>query len=274
MLNGKLFLVFVAGTFLLNPASNAWAQCGPTWCTPRGSLNFAEKAICDNPTAWRLDARLNQTYQKALRADRAGNAELIRGQQTWNRDIRNACGANDECLEGAYRKRIAALTPPVPSRDTGGDTDIRVQEVKGPAGDVVAGSLSFSIGDAAQGVLRAIFEIPTAKGAIQEAIVNEDKSLIAVTNYPATKTADSYLFIRHPNGDLTAVASLNRQAAKLLKNKWADAAETHLSVISITGHIMELFAHEYGPKAGDYCFKVSVGADGILKLVDGAPPRP
>jgi hypothetical protein len=61
-----------------------------------------------------------------------------------------------------------------------------------------------------------------------------------VVNFPATKTSYVHLFIRHPNGDVTAVNSINRRAVKLLQGRWAKAAESRLDVRSISGRIMEL----------------------------------
>jgi len=116
--------------------------------------------------------------------------------------------------------------------------------------------------------LRATFEFADTKGLDETPVVNKDQSLIAVTNYPATKTAHVYLFIRQPNGDVTAVNSFNQRAAKLLKGRWAKAAESHLQAKSISGRIMQLQAFDYvkGNDGEEYLFKVSVGPDGTLTL--------
>ena len=114
--------------------------------------------------------------------------------------------------------------------------------------------------------LEATFDFGFTKGGTP--VFNEDKSFIAVTNYPATKTSYVHLFIRHPNGDLTAVNSFNEQAARLLKGRWADAATYRLEAVSMSGRIIQLkvFNYLHGNEAEEHSFKVSVSENGTLKL--------
>ena len=118
---------------------------------------------------------------------------------------------------------------------------------------------------------RAIFDFGKTKGLGRDdkPLANEDKSLIAVTSFPATKTSYVHLFIRQPNGDLTVVNTINLRAAKLLTGRWADAAAYRLEASSITGRVMQLSVFDYvrGNEAEEFKLKVSVGRDGTLTLV-------
>ncbi|MBZ0149677.1 MAG: hypothetical protein K8F62_19340 [Pseudorhodoplanes sp.] len=103
-------------------------------------------------------------------------------------------------------------------------------------------------------------------------VVSEDKSLIAVTHFPATKTSYVHLVIRQPNGDLTVISSVNSRVAKMLNGRWANAAGYSLAVNSISGRIMQLsvFDHVWRnneAKLEEFRLKVRVGRDGTLTLV-------
>lgn len=117
---------------------------------------------------------------------------------------------------------------------------------------------------------KATFDFGETKGLGGEntPVVNQDKSLIAVTNYPATKTSYVHLFIRQPNGDLTVIHSFNGRAMKLLKDRWAKAVQYRLEVRSISGHIMQLSVFDYtrGNEADEHRFAVSVSKNGNLAL--------
>jgi hypothetical protein len=137
------------------------------------------------------------------------------------------------------------------------------------------GVLSFSLsiprgagGDA--DTLQATFDFGDTKGLGRDGkpVVNQDKSLIAITNYPATKTSYVHLFVRHPNGDLIAVNSVNQRVVKFLTGRWAKAAEYRLEATAITGRVMALSVFDYvkGNEAEEHRLKVSVGADGTLTL--------
>ena len=117
---------------------------------------------------------------------------------------------------------------------------------------------------------RATFDFGMTKGLGQDdqPVDNQDKSLIAVTNFPATKTSYVHLFMRQPNGDLTVINTVNLRAAKLLTGRWAKAAEYRLAATAIAGRVMQLSVFDYvrGNEAEEHRFKVSVGADGTLSL--------
>jgi hypothetical protein len=116
----------------------------------------------------------------------------------------------------------------------------------------------------------ATFDFGRTKGLGKDdrPVVNQDKSLIAVTNYSATKTSYVHLLIRQPNGDLTVINTVNLRVANLLRGRWARAAEYRLAATAISGRIMQLsvFDDIGGNETQEYRFQVSVGADGALAL--------
>jgi hypothetical protein len=118
--------------------------------------------------------------------------------------------------------------------------------------------------------LQATFDFGQTKGLGRDdvPVVNQDKSLIAVTNYPATKTSYVHLFMRHSNGDLTAINSFNLRVAKLLEGRWAKAAEYRLEATSISGRIVQLSVFDFirGNESEEHRLEVSVGMDGTLAL--------
>jgi hypothetical protein len=117
--------------------------------------------------------------------------------------------------------------------------------------------------------ITALFKFRNTKGLDPKVVVNQDKSLIAVNNYPATKTTYTYLFLRNPNGDLLMINSFNQRVAKLLTGRWAEAADSKVRTVSISGRIMQLSIFNYlrGNEGEELLIRVSVGMDGTLKRV-------
>jgi hypothetical protein len=117
--------------------------------------------------------------------------------------------------------------------------------------------------------ITALFEFRDTKGLDPKVVVNQDKSLIAVNNYPATKTTYTYLFLRNPNGDLLMINSFNQRVAKLLTGRWVGAADSKVRTVSISGRIMQLSIFNYirGNEGEELLIRVSVGMDGTLKRV-------
>lgn len=71
-----------------------------------GNLNYAEKAICDNPQLSRMDDRMASLYWRVV-----NNGNYRRGQAAqveWLRE-RDSCGANVDCLWSEYNSRIEQL---------------------------------------------------------------------------------------------------------------------------------------------------------------------
>jgi hypothetical protein len=117
--------------------------------------------------------------------------------------------------------------------------------------------------------ITALFEFRNTKGLDPKVVVNQDKSLIAVNNYPATKTTYTHLFMRNPNGDLLMINSFNQRVAKLLTGRWVGAADSKVRTVSISGRIMQLSIFNYirGNEGEELLIRVSVGMDGTLKRV-------
>jgi hypothetical protein len=117
--------------------------------------------------------------------------------------------------------------------------------------------------------ITALFEFRDTKGLDPKVVTNQDKSLIAVNNYPATKTTYTHLFLRNPNGDLLVINSFNQRVAKLLTGRWAAAAEAKVRTLSISGRTMQLSIFNYirGNEGEELLIRVSVGMDGTLKRV-------
>lgn len=66
-----------------------------------------EHLICDNPELSKLDDDLSKVYRHAVRLD-ADKRALIKAQQGWLKDVRNAC-ADADCLARVYGHRIETL---------------------------------------------------------------------------------------------------------------------------------------------------------------------
>lgn len=159
---------------------------------------------------------------------------------------------------------LAQTTPPDPADDT----TIHVNRTEDGRGTVSV-PLSIPREGTDPDPMRATFDFGDTKGFGNDnkPVVNADKSLIGVTNFPATKTSYVHLFIRQPNGDLIVVNSVNGQVAKLLKGRWAKAAVDRLQVEAIVGRVVSLKAFDYErSKVEGFAFKVVVGKDGTLTL--------
>jgi hypothetical protein len=115
----------------------------------------------------------------------------------------------------------------------------------------------------------AVFEFRDTKGLDPKIVFNQDKSLMAINRYPATKTTYTHLFLRNPNGDLLMINSFNQQVSKLLTGRWVDAADSKVKTVSISGRIMQLSIFNYlrGNEGEELLIRVSVGMDGTLKRV-------
>src|SRR5262249_11383360 len=116
----------------------------------------------------------------------------------------------------------------------------------------------------------ATFDFGQTKGlGRNDPLVSADKSLVAVTHFPATKTSYVHLFVRHRDGDLTVISSVNKRVAKMLSGRWAEAAAYRVQANSISGRVVQLSVFDYvrGNEAEELKLKVSVGADGTLTLV-------
>jgi hypothetical protein len=117
--------------------------------------------------------------------------------------------------------------------------------------------------------ITALFEFRDSKGLDPKVVVNQDKSIVAVNHYPATKTTYTHLFLRNPNGDLLVINSFNQRVAKLLTGRWAEAADNKVKTVSISGRTMQLSIFNYlrGNEGEELLIRVSVGMDGTLKRV-------
>ncbi|MGR3571577.1 hypothetical protein [Brevirhabdus sp.] len=84
------------------PATRRFEGKPRPWCG--GSrLNPTERTICADETLSDMDAALEAVYGRVKARD--GD----RGQLTWLRGDRDACGANVDCIAGAYLRRIVIL---------------------------------------------------------------------------------------------------------------------------------------------------------------------
>jgi hypothetical protein len=117
--------------------------------------------------------------------------------------------------------------------------------------------------------ITALFKFRDSKGLDPKIVVNQDKSLVAVNHYPATKTTYTHLFLRNPNGDLLMINSFNQRVAKLLTGRWAEAADSKVKTVSISGRTMQLSIFNYlrGNEGEELLIRVLVGMDGTLKRV-------
>lgn len=109
MTKGKLILVLATSTLFFGSWAEAQAQGRPSWCASQGSLNVAERTICESQKLWNLDYQLNIIYQGALNSVGAEKARLQNSQQDWVRVTRNGCNSDDTCLEDVYDRRISVL---------------------------------------------------------------------------------------------------------------------------------------------------------------------
>lgn len=168
------------------------------------------------------------------------------------------------CLSAAMPAVAQTAAPaPAPADNSG----IQVQQTADGHG-VVSFPINVPRGSDLVDTIQASFDFGETKG-LDKPVVNADKSIIAVTSYPATKTSYVSLFLLNANGGLVAINALNLQVGKFLGAPWAEAAQARLAAKSISGRVITLAAFNYtqGNQAQEYDFKLSVGTDGTLKLV-------
>lgn len=261
--------------------SDASAQTRPSWCSSQPTLNAAEGAICASPVLWDIDARLGRAYRDTLSSAGPRRTELMQSQQSWLQ-VRNACGATAPCLEVVYQDRLTALAgfagqaaAPVLPQPQASASNAPAAAGTAPQIQQTADGhsvLSLPVEPPAANDFSdyvATFDFGQTKGLGDKPLTNEDRSLIAITNFPATKTTYVHLFVRQPNGDLVVVNSFNSQIAKMLKGRWAEAASSRVAANAISGRIMQLSVFDYaaGNNAEELKLKVSVGKDGKLTMV-------
>ncbi|GAB5374986.1 MAG: lysozyme inhibitor LprI family protein [Acuticoccus sp.] len=68
-----------------------------------------EKAVCASPALSRLDTQMADAYAAARRCAMMGMQGILLDEQRAFLAQRAACGADDGCLEKAYRARIRKL---------------------------------------------------------------------------------------------------------------------------------------------------------------------
>jgi uncharacterized protein len=280
-----LFALPVGGVVvvsLLGAIVEADAQARPSWCSSQPKLNAAEGSICASPALWDLDARLSRAYRDTLGSAGPRRTELMRSQQGWLQ-ARNACGAGAPCLEAIYQDRLTALSgfsgeaaaPVPPPQVSAGNAPPAVDTAPQIQRTADGRSLlSFPVTPPAENDFSdyvATFDFGQTKGlgSDDKPLANEDRSLIAITNFPATKTSYVHLFVRQPNGDLTVINSFNAQVAKMLKGRWAEAAAYRVAANAISGRIMQLSVFDYvgpGNNSEELKLKVSVAKDGKLTM--------
>lgn len=91
---------FIIASLLLTTATISAAASFD--CAKAGTT--IEKTICNTPALDKLDSDLGATYKEAVRKD----GSIKQEQQAWIKE-RNKC-SNTNCLEEAYKTRIADLT--------------------------------------------------------------------------------------------------------------------------------------------------------------------
>jgi hypothetical protein len=169
---------------------------------------------------------------------------------------------------------LSALAPPSPASAQNanaapaGAADIQTrQTADGHA--VVSFPIDVLRGSDLDDTVEVTFDFGDSTKGLDKPVVNEDKSIIAVTNYPATKTSYVSLFLRNGGGDLIAINGLNLRVGKFINARWATAAQSRLAVKSISGRVLTLAAFDYtqGNQAEEYDFKIAAAADGTLTLV-------
>ena len=104
----KMFGILAAATLALiafAPASQA-ASFGRY-----GKLTYTERAICDNPNLSKLDSQMARRYRQVINSVSYGLRRHVQHDQIVWLGSRNACGANVDCIEQAYRYRMSVLNP-------------------------------------------------------------------------------------------------------------------------------------------------------------------
>ncbi len=77
----------------------------------------AERQICSSPALAALDRQVTEIYDAALSgAQGDARATLVSAQRAWLGG-RNACGADEGCLDNAYRDRLSELLSGAPEGD-------------------------------------------------------------------------------------------------------------------------------------------------------------
>jgi uncharacterized protein len=98
------------------PASNAASNAArtpasgekPTWCS-EDHLKPDELTICATESLWSLDNQLNDVFRK-YSATVPDPKALGDDEAKWVRETRRPCGADQQCIAGAYQHRILYFT--------------------------------------------------------------------------------------------------------------------------------------------------------------------
>lgn len=99
---------FLAMAILLGAAASDGAAMAQSFNCARASY-ADEHRICREPVLSRLDEELAEAYGRAMRRlSRREAARLDREEEAWV-VARRRCGADDRCIERAYRDRIGEL---------------------------------------------------------------------------------------------------------------------------------------------------------------------
>jgi len=126
-----------------------------------------------------------------------------------------------------------------------------------------------------EGSMEAKFDFGGTKGLLgpstnptdQTPITNAEKTMIAVSHQPATKSSYVHLFLLSANGDLTALNSINARIARLLRGRWAEAAKNFLRVESISDRLIRMQTVDFATGAREqFTFVIVVGPNRTLNL--------
>jgi len=71
------------------------------------AVQRVDKAICNDPSLFRLDHELNWYYSKALKRLPDRRDQLVAEQRSWVK-LRNSCPSN-QCIQSQYKRRIQIL---------------------------------------------------------------------------------------------------------------------------------------------------------------------
>ena len=105
----KSALSLTAAALLLNCISAADAVARPDWCGEQGSLNAAERTICNTRSLWALDEQLNTSYPSAMNVVGPQQRPRLQSSQREWLKARNGCGGSTGCLTTVYNDRIQSL---------------------------------------------------------------------------------------------------------------------------------------------------------------------
>ena len=189
-------------------------------CSKAGTA--IEKTICNTPTLDKLDSDLGATYKEALRKD----GSIKQDQQAWIKE-RNKC-SNTNCLEEAYKTRIADLTQMIVRLDREAIAQDRGREQKqlGANSTTTAPALQSNINYRERSSCYGILDVYSGKG---NQLTPSNQKWISNNPLPTARTISVLDKVKQCRSSDPRNSALHEKCAKQLPQQDFEIYEGRLS---------------------------------------------